>query len=158
MIAGASMIQGDARQVTRDRRASLTSTVRTAHLPVWHLRHSLPVGAVVSFLCCVAASWHVLQLRWYASSFVSTVGSVSPSYVTSGIASPNLGFSPSCAWHSRQPRTTGFFASFIVSAVSVVVRSAGSAVLSGGCFAASAAGWSVWWHSTQPMVLLPSML
>src|SRR3954454_6670720 len=96
------MIQGDAR-LSHTRPAGVSAaTASDAHLPEWHFRHSLVVGAVVSLRCCVAASWHVLQLRWYASSFVRSVGSVSPSYVTSGMAAPTFGLSPSCAWHARQ--------------------------------------------------------
>ena len=53
---------------------------------------------------------------------------------------PIFGVAPSCAWQERQVFTPGAAASLSNSFVSVVVRSAGWAVLSGGCLAASEAG------------------
>jgi hypothetical protein len=93
----------------------------------------------------ITSSWQEAQLRWNANWFVSVSVAALASCLICGISGSVVGFVPARAWQLRQAMTPTPPGSFSrSSAVSVVVRSVGQAVCSGGLLAASAAGCAVW--------------
>lgn len=100
---------------------------------LWHAVHFLEVGGVTSVLVFTISSWQPAQLRWNACWLVNVTNSVPTANLICGFSGSSFGLASALAWQSRQtaPTAVGSFAR--TSALSVVVRSAGQAVLSGGC-------------------------
>src|SRR5687767_9961733 len=112
--------------------------------------HCIVFGAFTSGLVFATSSWQEAQLRWNACWLVSVMRAALDSCLICGISGQTVGFVVARAWQLRHAMTPTADWSFSKSsAVRVVVRSSGQAVLSGGVFATSEAGCAVWRHSMQ---------
>lgn len=126
-------------------RGELSARQETLDYFLWQDVHFIEVGGLTSFRCFTTSSWHPAQLRWKACWFVSVIMAVLLSCLICGISGHTSGFVPARVWqlwHVAPPSGFGSFARS--SSVSVVVRPAGHAVLSGGVFTTSDAGCAVW--------------